>query len=81
MALKFAARLEPVPEKARNQMLVFGERNHAVAQVARRKHVEVPSQASAGSSVVRNGYNGCKIADEMGSIGRNRIAERRRRNA
>ena len=55
-------------------MLIFRERDHAVAQVSGRKHVEVFAEASAGAAVIGHGYNGCQITNRMGRIAGNTTA-------
>src|SRR6185437_2184013 len=60
------ALMEAVLEEAGEQVLILGERDHAVADVAGRKDVEVFAQASGGAAVVRDGDDGCEVADEAG---------------
>ena len=59
---------EAVLEELREQVLVFGERDHAVADVAGRKHVEVFAQAAGGAAVVGDGDDGGELADEAGEV-------------
>ena len=47
---------------------LLAQRNHAVAQVAGGKHVEVFAQAAGGAAVVGDGDDGGEIADEAGKV-------------
>jgi hypothetical protein len=49
---------KPVIEKLREQLLVFRQCDHAVANVPWRKDAEVASQASGASALVGNGDDG-----------------------
>jgi hypothetical protein len=51
-------------------VLILGERDHAVADVAGREHIEVLAETAGGTSVVGNGDDGGEIADEAGKGGR-----------
>ena len=61
--------LEAVLEEAGEEVLVFGESDHAVADVAGGKHFEVFAEAAGGASVVGNGDYGGEVADEAGEVG------------
>ena len=58
------ALVEAVAEKAGDEALVFGEGDHAVAEVAGGQHVEVAAQASAGAAIVGDGDDGGQVGDE-----------------
>jgi hypothetical protein len=47
-----------VIEKLREELLVFSQCDHAVANVPRRKDAEVASQAPGASALVSNGDDG-----------------------
>ena len=49
---------EAVLKELGEQGLVFGEGHHAVADVARREHVELAAQAAGTAAVVCHGDNG-----------------------
>ena len=73
------ALVEAVLEEPGEQVLVFGEGDHAVADVAGGKHLEVFAEAAGGAAVVGDGDDGGEVADEAGSVVRRRgVAERRR---
>ena len=44
-------------EELRKHIFFFAEGDHAVAQVAGRKHIEVFAQAARGTAIVGDGYN------------------------
>ena len=69
-----------MPEEPRQQRLIIGQRHHAVAQVARRQHVEVPPQPPARSAIVGHGHDGRKIADQARCWNRVRLTDLRRRS-
>jgi hypothetical protein len=50
-------------------VFVFGERDHAVAHVAGREHLEVFAEAAGGASVVGDGDDGGEVADEAKGAG------------
>ena len=52
VALESPAGLEAVLEQPREQGFVFGERHHAIADVARRQHVELAAQAAGTAAIV-----------------------------
>ena len=54
---------ETMLKQAGEQGLIFGERDDAVANVARRQHVELLAQASAGAAVVADRDDGAEFAD------------------
>jgi hypothetical protein len=49
-------------------MLVLGEGNHAVADVAWREHVEVFAESAGGAAVVGYRDDGGQVANEVGTI-------------
>ena len=55
---------EAVLEETGEEMLVFGERDHAVADVAGGEHVEVFAEAAGGAAVVGDGDDGGEVGDE-----------------
>jgi hypothetical protein len=55
-------------EKAREEVFVFRERDHAVADVARREHVQVFAEAAGGAAVVGDGDDGGELADEASRV-------------
>ena len=58
--------VEAVLEEAGEQELVLGERDHAVADVSGREHVEFFAETAGGATVVGDGDDGGKVADEAG---------------
>ncbi len=64
-AVAFQARafLKAVLEQSREQGFVFGERNDAIAHVARRKHVEFFAQTAAGSAIVAHRDHAAQFAN------------------
>jgi len=50
-------------------VLVFGERDHAVADVAGREDFELFAEAAGGAAVVGDGDYGGELADEAGEVG------------
>jgi hypothetical protein len=60
------ALLEAVLEELGEEVLVFAEGDHAVADVAGREHFEVFAETAGGASVVGDGDDGGEIADEAG---------------
>ncbi len=64
-AVTFEARSfhETMLKQAGEQGFVFGEGDDAVADVARRQHVELFAQASAGAAVVADRDHGAQFAD------------------
>jgi len=63
-----AAVMEAVLEEACEQELVLGERDHAVADVAGGEHVEFFAEAAGGATVIGDGDDGGKVADEAGKV-------------
>jgi hypothetical protein len=57
-----------VLEKAREQVLIFRERDQAVAYVAWGKHVEVFAKAAGRTSVVGDGNDGGEFTYEAGRV-------------
>ena len=68
-----AALMEAVLEEAGEQELVLGERDHTVAHVAGREHVEFFAETAGGATVVCDGDDGGEVADEAGKVGGERI--------
>ena len=66
VAFEVASVAKAVAEKAGDQALVFGEGNHAIAQVAGGEHVEVAAEAAAGAAVVGDGDDRGEVGDEGG---------------
>ena len=60
---------EAVGEELGEQVFFLAEGDHAVAQVAGGKHVEVLAQAAGGAAVVGNGDDGGKVGDLAGNVG------------
>ena len=67
---------EAVLEEAAEQVLVLGEGDEAVADVAGGKHVEVFAEAAGGATVVGDGDDGGELADEGGEILEGGVSER-----
>ena len=63
------ALVEAVLEEAGEQELILGERDHAVADVAGREHVEFFAETAGGATVVGDGDDGGEVADEAGKVG------------
>ncbi len=68
VALKFTL-TEAELEEFREQVLVFGEGDHAVADIAGGKHFEVFAETTGGASVVGDGDDGGEVADKAGKVG------------
>jgi len=77
VATELTGALKAVTEEAGDEALIFRERDHAVAKVAGREHVEVAAKAAAGAAVVGNGDdrsevgdvgNGGRLGDEAGAM-------------
>ena len=62
VAAQFPAGAEAMTEEAGDEALIFGERDHAVTQVAGGQHVEVAAQTAAGAAIVGDG-------DDRGEVG------------
>ena len=60
------ALLEAVLEELGEEVLVFGEGDHAVAEVAGGEHVEVFAETAGGAAVVGDGDDGGEVADDAG---------------
>jgi hypothetical protein len=58
--------LETELEELREQVFVLGERDHAVADVAGREHLEVFAEPAGRASVVGDGDDGGEIVDAAG---------------
>ena len=65
VAAQFAALAEAMTEELGDEFFIFGESDHAVAEVARGQHVEVAAETSAGAAIVGDG-------DDRGEIGNER---------
>ena len=48
---------EAVIEELSEKLLVLGERHQAVADIAGRKHAEIPPQAAGTSALISHGYD------------------------
>ena len=59
---------EAVLEEAGEQVLILGESDEAVAQVARGKNVEVFAEPAGGAAVVGDGDDRGELADKAGKI-------------
>ncbi len=64
MPLEAGAFVEAMTKKPRQQSFVLTQGNNAIADVARRKHVEFFAEASAGAAIVTDGHHGGKITDQ-----------------
>ena len=56
--------VETVAEEAGDEALVFGERHHAVAEVAGGQHIEIPAEPAAGAAIVGDGDHRGEIGDQ-----------------
>jgi hypothetical protein len=63
MALQSRPFYESMLEQPGEQSLIFGKRNDAVADIARRQHVQFFPQASAGAPVIADGDHGAEIGN------------------
>jgi hypothetical protein len=54
VVMELAAAVEAEPKEAGHQVLVFGESNHAVPDVARRQNVQFFPKAPGAASIIRN---------------------------
>jgi hypothetical protein len=63
------ALVEAEPEEAGEEVLVFGEGDHAVADVAGGQHLEVFAETAGGAAVIGDGDYGGEIADRAGDGG------------
>ena len=57
---------KPVAKKAGDQVFIFRQRHHAVAQISWRQHVEAMAQPPAGASVVGHGDHRRQVGNEAG---------------
>ena len=73
VSLERVAAAEAMGEEPGQQIFFLAERDHAVAQVAGRQHVEVLAQAAGGAAVVGDGDHGGEVGDEAG-LARARLA-------
>jgi hypothetical protein len=69
MALQVAV-MKAVLKEPGEQELVLRERDHTVSYVPGREHVEFIPQASGGPTIVGDGDDGGKVADETGKCWR-----------
>jgi hypothetical protein len=60
------ALVEAELEEFGEEVFILGERDHAVANISWRKHLEVFSEAAGGASVVGDGDDGGEVTDETG---------------
>ena len=58
--------IETELEEAGEEVLVFGEGDHAVADVAGGEHVEVVAEPAGGASVIGDGDDGGEVVDDAG---------------
>jgi len=63
VAFQGVAGAKAVREEPDEQILFLTERDHAVAQVARRQHVEVFAESTRGSAIIRDGNDGGEVAN------------------
>jgi hypothetical protein len=63
VAFQSGALLKAVLEQSREQGLVFGEGNDAIAHVAWRKHIELFAQTSTRSAVVAHRHHATQFAN------------------
>lgn len=68
------ALFEAVLEEAGEEVLVFGEGDHAVTDVAGRKHLEVFAEAAGGAAVVCDRDDRGEVADHAGVVGGRKVA-------
>ena len=69
------ALVEAELEELGEEVLVLGEGDHAVADVAGREHLEVFAETAGGAAVVGDGDDGGEVADDAGEgRGRGRVA-------
>ena len=78
VAFKSRAFVEPVAEELGKQVCVFGQGDDAVADVARRKHVEFFAQPAAGAAVIADRDDGAQFADNrVAGVGLKRFSRGR----
>jgi len=60
----------------REEVVLFAEGHHAVAEIAGREHVEVFAEAAGGTTVVSDGDYGGEVGDfaGLGGAGRGDVA-------
>ena len=63
MTAQLAVAAKAMAKKTRQQRRVFRERDHAVADVARRQHLQFVAQASGAAAVVGNSHDCRKTLD------------------
>src|SRR5262245_38223887 len=59
--MEVALTLEPKPEELRHQLFVFGESDHAVANIARRHHAEILAQAAGTAAIIGYGHDNGEV--------------------
>ena len=69
MTAKLAVAAKAMTEKTRQQSRVFRERDHAVADVARRQHLQLFAQTSGAAAVVGNSDDRGKSLDPHRVVG------------
>jgi hypothetical protein len=72
--------LKAILKEAGEEVLIFGERDHAVADVSGRQHFEIFAETAGGATVVRDGDDSGEVADDAGEVGRDRPAVRSARS-
>ena len=75
VSAEVAVAAEPMSEQLRQKMRVFGKGDHAVADIARRQHLQFVAKPARASAVVRNRDDGRKVFDpnRLPSSGSRRI--------
>src|SRR5208283_3055110 len=63
MALKPGAPIEAVLKMLRQESFIFAQGDNAIADIARREHVQFLAQSSAGTAVVADGNHGAEVAN------------------
>ena len=66
VSFQTASGMEAILEQTRQQGLILRQRHHAVADVARRQHLELAAQATGAAAVIAHRDNGCDV-DVWGS--------------
>ena len=69
------ALIETELEEAGEEMLVFGEGDHTVADVAGGEHVEVVAEAAGGTTVISDGDDGGEVVDDACAAGAGGVRE------
>ncbi len=68
VAFEAASGFEAVLKQARDQAFVFGERHHAVANIAGWEHVELAAQAAGTAAVVGDGHHRSELQLAFGGL-------------